>query len=74
VWQPTILFLGENSTRVNPIREPMHRTLLSWLPNGQGHTLEGATHLLPLQEPARIAAYLKAFYKTQISAQNHWDG
>jgi pimeloyl-ACP methyl ester carboxylesterase len=74
VWQPAILFLGENSTRVNPIREPMHRTLLSWLPNAEGHTLEGATHLLPLQEPARIAAYLKAFYKAQISAQNHWDG
>jgi hypothetical protein len=30
--------------------------------------------LLSLQEPARIAAYLKAFYKAQILAQNHWDG
>jgi hypothetical protein len=58
-WAPddrhdaTFLFLGENSTRVNPIRELMHRTLLSWLPNAEGHTVEGATHLLPLQvQPA----------------------
>jgi pimeloyl-ACP methyl ester carboxylesterase len=74
VRQPAILFLGEYSTRVNPIREPVHRTLLSWLPNAEGHTLEGASHLLPLQEPARIAALLTAFYKARITAQDHWDG
>ena len=72
--QPVILFLGEHSTRVNPIREPIHRTLLSWLPNAEGHTLEGASHLLPLQEPARISALLTTFYKAQIMAQDHWDG
>ena len=74
VWQPTILFLGENSTGVNPIREPVHRTLLSWLPNAEGHTLDGATHLLPLQDPARISALLTTFYEDRITAQNHWDG
>jgi pimeloyl-ACP methyl ester carboxylesterase len=74
VRQPAILFLGENSTRVNPIREPIHRSLLSWLPNAEGHTLEGASHLLPLQEPARISALLTAFYKAQITAQNHLHG
>lgn len=74
VRQPAILFLGENSSRVNAIREPIHRTLLSWLPNAEGHTLEGATHLLPLQEPASLAALLTAFYKAQITAQDHWDG
>ncbi|MDQ6721661.1 MAG: alpha/beta hydrolase [Candidatus Dormibacteraeota bacterium] len=74
VRQPTILFLGDNSTGVNPIREPVHRTLLSWLPNAEGHSLDGATHLLPLQEPARISALLTAFYEARITAQNHWDG
>lgn len=74
VQQPAILFLGENSTRVNPIREPVHRTLLSWLPNAEGHTVEGASHLLPLQEPARISAALTAFYKARMTALNHWDG
>jgi pimeloyl-ACP methyl ester carboxylesterase len=74
VLQPVILFLGENSTRVNPIREPVHSTLLSWLPNAEGHTLEGASHLLPLQEPARIASLLTAFYKARSEAENHWDG
>ena len=74
VRQPAILFLGENSTRVNAIREPVHRTLLSWLPNAEGHTLEGASHLLPLQEPAKIAAALTAFYKARAMALNHWDG
>lgn len=74
VRQPAILFLGENSTRVNPIREPIHRTLLSWLPNAEGHTLEGASHLLPLQEPAQIATALTAFYKARAMALNHWDG
>ena len=68
VRQPAILFLGENSTRVNPIREPVHRTLLSWLPNAEGHTLEGASHLLPLQEPARISAALTAFYRSRVKA------
>ena len=71
VRQPAILFLGQNSTRVNPIREPVHRTLLSWLPNAQGHTLEEASHLLPLQEPAKIAAALTAFYKARAMALNH---
>jgi pimeloyl-ACP methyl ester carboxylesterase len=74
VRQPAILFLGENSTRVNPIREPVHRTLLSWLPNAQGHTLQGASHLLPLQEPAKISAALREFYEARITTRNHWDG
>jgi pimeloyl-ACP methyl ester carboxylesterase len=74
VRQFAILFLGENSTQVNPIREPVHRTLLSWLPNAEGHTLEAATHLLPLQEPGRISALLTASYQALITAQNHWDG
>jgi pimeloyl-ACP methyl ester carboxylesterase len=68
VRQHAILFLGENSTRVNAIREIVHRTLLSWLPNAEGRTLEGASHLLPLQEPAEIAAALMAFYKARVRA------
>jgi len=74
VRQSAILFLGESSTRVNPIREPVHNTLLSWLPSSEGHILEGASHLLPLQAPARMAALLTAFYKARITAQNHSDG
>jgi pimeloyl-ACP methyl ester carboxylesterase len=74
VRQPAILFLGENSTRVNAIREPVHRTLLSWLPNAQERRLEGASHLLPLQAPSEIAAALTAFYKAQAMVLNHWDG
>ena len=71
VRQPAILFLGEDSTRVNPIRESVHRTLLAWLPNAEGHAVERASHLLPLQEPARIAALLTAFYEARITALNH---
>jgi pimeloyl-ACP methyl ester carboxylesterase len=74
VWQPAILFLGENSTHVSPIREPIHKTLLSWLPDAEGHSVEGASHLLPLQKPAQISALLTAFYKARITAQNHLDG
>ena len=66
VLQPVLLFLGENSTQVNAIREPVHRTLLSWLPNAEGLTVEGASHLLPLQEPAQISAALTAFYKARV--------
>ena len=68
VRQPALLFLGENSTKVNAIRETVHRTLLSWLPNSEGRTLEGASHLLPLQKPAQISAALTAFYKARVSA------
>ena len=74
VQQPAILFLGGNSARVNAIRELVHTTLLSWLPNAEGHIVEGASHLLPLQEPARISALLTAFYAARITAQNHSDG
>jgi pimeloyl-ACP methyl ester carboxylesterase len=74
VEQPALLFLGGNSTRVNAIREPVHTTLLSWLPNAEGHTLEGASHLLPLQKPVRIAALLTAFYRARVTSQSHWDG
>ena len=74
VRQSAILFLGENSTRVNAIRTPVHESLLSWLPSAQGHTLQGASHLLPLQAPARIATLLTAFYKARIAAQDHSDG
>ena len=66
VLQPALLFPGENSTQVSAIREPVHRTLLSWLPNSEGRTLEGASHLLPLQEPAQISAALTAFYKARV--------
>lgn len=72
--QPVILFLGENSTRVNAIREPVHRTLLSWLPNAEGLTLEGASHLLPLQEPATISAALTELYRDRVTTLHHWDG
>jgi pimeloyl-ACP methyl ester carboxylesterase len=68
VLQPALLFLGENSTQVSAIREPVQRTLLSWLPNSEGRTLEGASHLLPLQEPAQISAALTAFYKARVRA------
>ena len=68
VRQPALLFLGENSTKVNAIREPVHRTLLSWLPNSEGRTLEGASHLLPLQKPTQISAALTAFYKARVRA------
>jgi pimeloyl-ACP methyl ester carboxylesterase len=64
VKQRAILFLGEFSTRVNAIRQPIHETLLRWLPNCEGHTIAGATHLLPLQEPAQIAAVLSASYRS----------
>jgi pimeloyl-ACP methyl ester carboxylesterase len=74
VRQHAILFLGENSTRVNPIREPVHRTLLSWLPNVEGHIVKGASHLLPLQEPAQISSALTAFYEAWVATLNHWDG
>jgi pimeloyl-ACP methyl ester carboxylesterase len=74
VVQPAILFLGGNSTRVNAIREPIHRTLLSWLPNAEGHVLEGASHLLPLKELAQMSSLLTAFYKTPVASEIHWDG
>jgi pimeloyl-ACP methyl ester carboxylesterase len=73
VRQPVILFMGENSTRVNPIREPIHRTLLSWLPNAEGLTLEGASHLLSLQKPARISAALAKLYRARVTILNHLD-
>ncbi|MFN2465892.1 MAG: alpha/beta fold hydrolase [Candidatus Dormibacteria bacterium] len=69
VCQPSILFLGGESNRINAIREPIHNSLLSWLPDAVGATIPGGSHLLPLQEPTRIADVLDSFYTQRFG---HW--
>ena len=68
IKQPVLLVLGDRSALVNPIRRQVQDTLLSWMPHAEVLMVPGATHLLPLQKPAEIAAGLAAFYQSQRTA------
>jgi pimeloyl-ACP methyl ester carboxylesterase len=62
ITQPALVVLGEHSTRITPTFGPRQQLLLSWLPNAEGFTLPGATHLLHVQNPRGLAEALAAFF------------
>ena len=61
VTQPALAVLGGRSREVSPVWEERHALLLAWLPNVSPFVLEGATHLLHLQNPRGMAEALAGF-------------
>ena len=53
--------IGERSPEVSPVWEERQELLLSWLPNVEPFVLDGATHLLHVQNPRGMAEALAAF-------------
>jgi pimeloyl-ACP methyl ester carboxylesterase len=61
VRQPALAVLGEKSKDVSPAFEQRHELLLDWLPHVEPFVLPGATHLLHVQNPERMAQEIASF-------------
>jgi pimeloyl-ACP methyl ester carboxylesterase len=59
VTQPTLLVQGENTAPSFPERVQL---LIEWLPNAELFELQGATHLLHLQNARGVAEAMAAFF------------
>jgi pimeloyl-ACP methyl ester carboxylesterase len=65
IAQPALVVLGGGSQALHPRFLETYQLLLSWLPNGEGFILPGATHFLQLEHPSHsrgLAAALAAFF------------
>ncbi len=62
VTQPVLAVHGEDSAALWPRFGETHRLLLASLPQAEGFTLPGATHLLHAQNPRDMAEALAAFF------------
>jgi pimeloyl-ACP methyl ester carboxylesterase len=58
ITQPALTVLGSESA---PIFAETHELLNQWLPNAEPFVLEGAAHMLQMEEPDGMAAGLLAF-------------
>jgi pimeloyl-ACP methyl ester carboxylesterase len=62
ISQPVLAVIGEKSPAVSPIWPQRQALLLEWLPNVEGFTLPGATHLLHVENPRGTADRLVIFF------------
>jgi pimeloyl-ACP methyl ester carboxylesterase len=64
--QPILAVLGARSDDARdasvPVFAERHRLLLRWLPHAESRVLPGASHLMLLQDPGRIAHDLAEFF------------
>jgi len=61
VTQPVLAVIGARSSEVSPVWEERQALLLAWLPDVEPFVLDGATHLLHVQNPGGMARALAAF-------------
>jgi 3-oxoadipate enol-lactonase len=61
ITQPALAVIGERSPEVSPVWEERQALLLTWLTNAEPFVLDGATHLLHIQNPRGMAEALAAF-------------
>ena len=59
VQPPVLLLVGADS---RPVYHEGHQRLLEWLPRVEGLVVPESNHLLPLQQPQRLAEILAAFF------------
>jgi 3-oxoadipate enol-lactonase len=59
--QPALAVSGGRSPEVSPVWEERQALLLAWLANARPFVLDGATHLLHIQNPRGMAEALAAF-------------
>jgi pimeloyl-ACP methyl ester carboxylesterase len=62
ISQPVLAVMGEKSASVSPVWPQRQALLLEWLPNVEGFTLPGATHLLHVENPRGMADRLVTFF------------
>jgi len=58
---PVLVVLGGESVALHPRFAEVHRLLLGWLPRAEALVIPGATHFLPLEDPATLAGALAGF-------------
>jgi pimeloyl-ACP methyl ester carboxylesterase len=61
ITQPVLAVLGGRSKDVSPVWEERQALMRAWLPDVEPFVLEGATHLLHLQQPQAMAEALAGF-------------
>ncbi|MBV9381260.1 MAG: alpha/beta hydrolase [Streptosporangiaceae bacterium] len=61
VTQPALVVLGADSARLTPLMAETVQRLAAMLPHVRTQTLQGCTHLMPLQQPAALARLITAF-------------
>ena len=61
IRQPVLAVVGAESLAAGPVWGKRQETLLAWLPNVEGFILDGATHLLHVQNPRGMAEALTSF-------------
>lgn len=61
VRQPALAVMGARSPEVSPVWEERQALLMQWLPHVESFVLDGATHLLHVQNPGGMAEALAAF-------------
>jgi pimeloyl-ACP methyl ester carboxylesterase len=62
IARPALSVLGEESEALWPRFGEAHRLLLAWLPATEGAVVAGATHLMTIEHPTRVAEALAAFW------------
>lgn len=58
---PVLVVLCGQRDALHPRFAEVHRLLLDWLPRAEGVVIPGATHLLPLEDPAALVGALAGF-------------
>jgi pimeloyl-ACP methyl ester carboxylesterase len=65
IRQPALAVIGGRSHEVSPVWEERQALLLDWLPHAEPFVLDGATHMLHLQNPRGMAEALAAFVRAR---------
>jgi pimeloyl-ACP methyl ester carboxylesterase len=63
VTHPVLAVIGARSPEVSPVWEERQALVQRWLPHAEPFVLDGATHLLHIQNPRGMAERLAAFVK-----------
>jgi pimeloyl-ACP methyl ester carboxylesterase len=62
IEQPVLLVMGAKSHEVSPVWQQRQDLLSAWLANDEPFVLDGATHMLHLENPRGLAERLGAFF------------
>jgi pimeloyl-ACP methyl ester carboxylesterase len=62
IKQPVLLVMGGRSHEVSPVWQQRQDLLSAWMSNAEPYVLDGATHMLHLENARGLAERLAAFF------------
>jgi pimeloyl-ACP methyl ester carboxylesterase len=62
IKQPVLLVMGGRSPEVSPVWQQRQDLLITWMSNAEPYVLDGATHMLHLENARGLAERLGAFF------------